>query len=48
MSADAVVDLEALGYTDIVELEGGFDAWRQAGFPVEPKKDRGGSSRLSP
>lgn len=31
MSADAVDDLEALGYTDIVELDGGFDAWESSG-----------------
>lgn len=35
MSADAVVDLEALGYTDIVELDGGFNAWTAAGRPLE-------------
>lgn len=31
MSADAVADLAALGYTDVVELDGGFDAWVDAG-----------------
>jgi rhodanese-related sulfurtransferase len=36
MSADAVRDLEALGYTDVVELEGGFNAWTKAGRPLEP------------
>ena len=36
MSADAVNDLEALGYTDIVELDGGFDAWVASGRPLEP------------
>ena len=36
MSADAVDDLKTLGYTDIVELDGGFDAWAQAGRPLEP------------
>lgn len=36
MSADAVEDLVALGYTDIVELDGGFDAWAAAGRPLEP------------
>jgi len=36
MSADAVRDLEAMGYTDIVELEGGFDAWAEAGRPLDP------------
>ena len=36
MSADAVDDLESLGYTDIVELEGGFNAWKEAGRSLEP------------
>lgn len=36
MSADAVDDLEALGYTDIVELDGGFVAWEASGRPLEP------------
>ena len=36
MSADAVDDLEALGYNDIVELEGGFNAWEASGRPLEP------------
>lgn len=36
MSADAVEDLEKLGYTDIVELEGGFDAWTDVGRPLIP------------
>ena len=31
MSADTVGDLEALGYTDIVELDGGFDGWEASG-----------------
>jgi rhodanese-related sulfurtransferase len=35
MSADAVVDLETLGYTDIVELDGGFNAWTRAGRPLD-------------
>ena len=35
MSADAIEDLEALGYTDIVELEGGFNAWKSSGRPLE-------------
>ena len=35
MSADAVEDLEALGYTDIVELDGGFDAWEASGRELE-------------
>ncbi len=36
MSAAAVDDLEALGYTDIVELDGGFNAWKASGRPLEP------------
>lgn len=36
MSADAVDDLEALGYTNIVELDGGFNAWKASGRPLEP------------
>ncbi len=31
MSADAVADLAALGYTDVAELDGGFEAWVDAG-----------------
>jgi rhodanese-related sulfurtransferase len=38
MSADAIDDLEALGYTDIAELDGGFDAWRASGRPLEPAR----------
>ena len=36
MSADAVDDLEELGYTDIVELDGGFNAWKASGRELEP------------
>lgn len=36
MSGDAVKDLAALGYTDVVELDGGFDGWVEAGRPLEP------------
>jgi phage shock protein E len=39
MSADAVDDLVALGYTDIVELDGGFNAWVAAGRPLQPAAD---------
>lgn len=34
MSALAVRDLVALGYTDVVELAGGMQAWEQAGRPL--------------
>ncbi len=36
MSVAAVDDLEALGFTDIVELDGGFNAWEASGRPLEP------------
>jgi phage shock protein E len=36
MSAEAVDDLEALGYDDIVELDGGFEAWAASGRELEP------------
>lgn len=39
MSAAAVDDLVTLGYTDIVELDGGFDAWEASGRPLEPAPD---------
>jgi len=35
MSADVVVDLAALGYTDVAELDGGFNAWVDAGRSLE-------------
>ena len=31
MSSEAVVTLSALGYTNIVELDGGMNAWRDSG-----------------
>ncbi len=39
MSADAVDDLAALGYSDIVELDGGFNAWEASRRPLEPAAD---------
>jgi rhodanese-related sulfurtransferase len=41
MSADAVDDLAAMGYTDIVELEGGFDAWVASGRTLAAAADGG-------
>jgi rhodanese-related sulfurtransferase len=29
--------LEQHGYKDVYALEGGFDAWKDAGRPLEPK-----------
>lgn len=34
MSAEAVTQLTAMGYTDVVELAGGMVAWAAAGLPV--------------
>jgi rhodanese-related sulfurtransferase len=31
MSAEAVDDLATLGYTDVIELDGGFDGWVASG-----------------
>lgn len=35
MSADATPDLQALGYTNIIDLEGGMEAWQSAGLPLQ-------------
>jgi rhodanese-related sulfurtransferase len=35
MSALAAEDLVKLGYTDVWNLDGGFDAWEAAGLPLE-------------
>jgi len=33
-SAIAVSVLEAHGYTNVINLQGGFEAWEKAGYPV--------------
>jgi len=40
MSAAAIPGLQRLGYTNIVELKGGMDAWRQAGFTLETSAEQ--------
>ena len=35
MSSQFVKDLEALGYTNIYDLQGGLNAWQAAGFDVD-------------
>ena len=35
MSRDAAETLAELGYTNLKNLDGGFNAWRDAGFPFE-------------
>jgi hypothetical protein len=32
-------ELADRGWTDVHPLEGGFDAWERAHYPVEPKGD---------
>ena len=42
MSAEATETLEAMGYTNVVDLEGGMNAWTDAGFELiteEPPSD---------
>lgn len=34
MSAQAIPALQQLGYTRIIELAGGMNAWREAGLPI--------------
>lgn len=35
-SSLAAATLQELGHTDATDLDGGFQAWRAAGLPVEP------------
>lgn len=32
----ATATLQNMGFEDVVHIEGGFDAWKAAGLPVEP------------
>ncbi|MCL4830953.1 MAG: hypothetical protein KJZ86_00895 [Caldilineaceae bacterium] len=34
MSTQATAELAAAGYTQIYELDGGFNAWQAAGHPL--------------
>jgi len=34
MSAEAAAELSSLGYTNVVELQGGMRSWQSAGFPL--------------
>ncbi|WP_293914444.1 rhodanese-like domain-containing protein [Deinococcus sp.] len=38
MSAIAHATLHSLGYSNVRELQGGFDAWTQAGFALLPNR----------
>jgi molybdopterin/thiamine biosynthesis adenylyltransferase/rhodanese-related sulfurtransferase len=48
-SAFAVRDLEALGYTNVTSMKGGFNGWKNAGFPwhVEPQLSQEQKTRYS-
>lgn len=35
-SGPVAAELVSLGFTDVVQVEGGFPAWQQAGLPTEP------------
>jgi rhodanese-related sulfurtransferase len=35
-SSFAAASLQALGFERATDLDGGFQAWKAAGFPVEP------------
>jgi rhodanese-related sulfurtransferase len=39
MSAIAAKTLKDLGFTDVAYIEGGFEAWKEAGLPTEPATD---------
>jgi phage shock protein E len=41
MSALATPDLQRLGYTNIVDLKGGMQAWVDAGLPLVDRQARG-------
>jgi hydroxyacylglutathione hydrolase len=36
--------LQARGFTNVANLEGGFGAWREAGHPVESEGEQAGAS----
>lgn len=46
MSAAATPALRALGYTNIVDLQGGMDAWEAAGLPLTVR-DQAPQSRMA-
>ena len=35
-SALAADNLQKMGYTNVISMDGGMRAWREAGYPVEP------------
>ena len=39
MSAEAAIALREMGYTNIVDLAGGMEAWRAAGLPIVTRSE---------
>jgi hypothetical protein len=46
MSAEATPVLQRLGYTNIIDLKGGMNAWRDAGLPLLNRNLSGSSSGI--
>jgi rhodanese-related sulfurtransferase len=40
-SALAADNLQKMGYTNVISMDGGMRAWREAGYPVEPGQAKG-------
>ncbi|HVZ89312.1 MAG TPA: rhodanese-like domain-containing protein [Polyangia bacterium] len=41
-SALAADNLQKMGYTNVISMDGGMRAWREAGYPIEPgEKSKG-------
>jgi rhodanese-related sulfurtransferase len=38
-SALAADNLQKMGYTNVLSMDGGFRVWKESGYPIESKKD---------
>jgi rhodanese-related sulfurtransferase len=38
-SALAADNLQKMGYTNVISMDGGFRVWKESGYPLETKKD---------
>jgi len=38
-SALAADNLQKMGYTNVISMDGGFRVWKESGYPIETKKD---------
>jgi rhodanese-related sulfurtransferase len=38
-SALAADNLQKMGYTNVISMDGGFRVWKESGYPLESKKD---------